>query len=108
MTTNELFEEYAELHKSRMQEKENAKLKEIESAKQLDIFNKACKKAGLIMEFETPKEELDQFDDIHVDPDAFRDYEQEAYEEELILQQKLEAEKKIEKIENTIQGKEEK
>jgi hypothetical protein len=29
-------------------------------------------------------------------------------QEELILQQKLEEEKKIEKIENTIQGKEEK
>lgn len=91
-----------------MQQKENTKLKEIQLARELDIFNKACKKAGLIMEFETPKEELDQFDDIHVDPDAFRDYEQEAYEEELILQQNLEAEKKIEKIENTIQEKQEK
>jgi hypothetical protein len=88
-----------------MQEKENAKLKEIESAKQLKIFNKACRKAGLIMEFETPKEGFDTFDDLHVDPDAFRDDEDEAMQEELILQQ---AEKKLKKIENTIQEKEEK
>jgi hypothetical protein len=93
------------LHKSRLQQKENAKLKEIESATQLEIFNKACRKAGLIMEFETPKEGFDTFDDLHVDLDAFRDDEEEAMQEELILQQKLEAEKKIE---NTIQGKEEK
>jgi hypothetical protein len=94
------------LHKKRMGEKEKQRIKEIQITIELEIFNKECKKAGIKMESE--KEIFSAFDELDIDPDAFRDFEYEAMQEELILQQKLEEEKKIEKIENTIQGKEEK
>jgi hypothetical protein len=85
---------------------EDKKLKQIQVATELEIFNKECKRAGLIME--SDKEIFSAFDEFEVDPDAFRDFEDEAYKEEELLQQNLEAEKKIEKIENTIQEKQEK
>jgi hypothetical protein len=91
------------LHKRRIQEKEKQRIKEIQITRELEIFNQECKKAGLIME--SQKEMFNPFDELDIDPDAFRDFEYEAMQEELILQQKLQLEKKIE---NTIQEKQEK
>ncbi len=62
---------------------EDKKLKEIESAKQLEIFNQECRRSGILPEkMESEKEELSCFDDINVDCDTFKDDEDEALKEE--------------------------
>ena len=72
------------LHKNRMEEKEKQRIKDIQVATELEIFNKECRRSGILpKKMESEKEGLDWYDNKNeVDCDTFKDDEEEALKEE--------------------------